>query len=180
MPFFMLELPEKIIPASRRRIWLTLACLWLLMFPCICFLLYLTHDKFSQGESISNNVIISIVLVGVLLSLTFLVKTQSSQLVTLTSEGIKIVRNKESKFFAWSDISHIDENVIHASGSVTRILSLHLNKHPSKEEVFQGKNKRRKFWNDKSMVNIPTRNFRMSHIEVIDLVDTYFLNSKTS
>lgn len=175
----MVKLPEKTIPATRRKIRLLLVLLWIIIFPLICFLLYLIHYEFSRGEIISDYIFIAALLGVFLLGLTFLTERYSPQPVTLTTEGIKVILYNKAKFVAWSEISHIEEHVINIHGGGTRTVWLHLRDGQNIDEIFVGKNKWKKRFYNTGILNVPTVHLRLSHKKFLNLIEKYFQNSKT-
>ena len=171
----MAHLPEKIIPATQWKIRLPLILLWIIIFPLICFLLYLIHYEFSQGESISNNVFIAILLGGFLLGITYLNERHRQQPVTLTTDGIKVIHYNKTKFIAWSEVSHIEEAMM----IWTQTIWLHLDEGQNLDEYFRGKNRWKKHFYNADILNISTMHLGIPHNEVLNLVDTYFQNSKS-
>ena len=173
----MRKLPEKRIEGSLRKALLPVAILWIIIFPLVCLLTYLLFYGLNRGENISSIILPNLILIVFLFGITYLTIRLRQSLV-LIHVSIKFIRRDKVKEIAWSDVSRIGTG----SYKGVRFVRLFLKQWQQQKEALEGLEKWMLIWNDlwiaRSYVQIPSTYLKISHKELLSLVETYFEQSK--
>jgi len=173
----MKKLPEKKIEGSLKIVLIIVVVTWIFLFPLIFLLNYLLFYGLSIGEDVSSIILPNSILTVFLFGVTYFCIRNRHSLV-LSQTGIKIIHGKRVRNINWSDVSHIDTGSIKGM----RFARLFMKQWQQQKESLQGLERWVFIWKDlwivRSYVDVGAMHLKISHKELLSLVETYFENAK--
>ena len=174
----MTPLPKTIVPTTWRKILVILVPLWLILFPMIALIVWLSIYQLLDDGKFYANILISGLILGVFLFGVTGLLARIIKPLTLTSNGIEITRGRSSRLIPWSKISHIETG----RQRNVRFVSLYLKNWQISLDAAQGCERRKLIWKNlwivRDHVRVNAMPLKLSHNDLRDLIETYFQASK--